>query len=163
MNLIAATPFLPSPAVPYVRISLFIATRWKPLPPRHYCDTQAHRHYSHCSCPQRPFAKRGYVVHLHHRYYGLIRQSDKILPTSDFNPYTEGLWHSKADPAYLSDLPQFTLRVLFHMPPSIPRRAISLHMSVSTRNASVFAPIPQARHPLSCPCHLPSRTAGRAD
>ena len=79
MNLIAATPFLPSPAVPYVRISLFIATRWKPLPPRHYCDTQAHRHYSHCSCPQRPFAKRGYVVHLHHRYYGLIRQSDKIL------------------------------------------------------------------------------------
>ena len=42
MLLYATTLFLPSPAVPYVRLSLFIATRWKPLPPRHLCDTQAH-------------------------------------------------------------------------------------------------------------------------
>ena len=38
----AATLFLPSPAVPYVRLSLFLVTRWKPLPPRHLCNTQAH-------------------------------------------------------------------------------------------------------------------------
>ena len=41
MRLYPAIPFLPSPAVPYVRFSLLIVTRWKPLPPRHYCDTQA--------------------------------------------------------------------------------------------------------------------------
>jgi len=30
--------------VPYVRISLLIATRWKPLPPRHFCGNQAYHH-----------------------------------------------------------------------------------------------------------------------
>jgi hypothetical protein len=68
--------------VPSVRISLFIATRWKPLPPRHCCVTQAHRY---CSCdpyPQRPLTRRGYVVRLHHRYYALIRQSGALSPIS---------------------------------------------------------------------------------
>jgi hypothetical protein len=33
-------------------------------------------------CSQRPFAGRGYVVRLHHRYYALIRQSDALSPIS---------------------------------------------------------------------------------
>jgi len=37
-----------------------------------------------------------------------------------------------------------------------------LHLSVSSRNASVFALMAEARHPLHCPHHLPSRNAGRA-
>jgi hypothetical protein len=67
----------------------------------------------------------------------------------------------KANPDCPSDLPQFTLRFLFHMPPSIPRRADSLHLSVSSRITSVFARIPEARHPLHCPRHFLSRSAGR--
>ena len=139
MIVYTATLFLPSPAVPYVRFSLFLATRWKPLPPRHSCDTQAHRLYPLCSCLQRPFAKSGYVVHLHFRYYGLIRHSDRILPISVFNPYTVGLCHSLVDPDFLSQLPQFTLHFLLYMPPSLPRRAVSLLLSVSSRNTAVFA------------------------
>jgi hypothetical protein len=132
-------PFLPSPAVPRLRFSLLIVTRWKPLPPRHYCDTQAHLHNSRCSCPQGYFAKRGYSVHLYHSSYYPIRQSDRIFPISDFNPYTVGLCHSRVVPDFLTDLPQFNPHLLLHMPPSLLRRAVSLLLSVSSRNASVFA------------------------
>ena len=100
------------------------------------------------------FAKRGYVVHLYHRSYHPIRQSDRILPISDFNPYTEGLWHSRIDPAYLPDLPQFTLRFLLYMPSSLLRQAVSLHSSVSSRNVSVFAHNVKAQHLLHCPRHF---------
>jgi hypothetical protein len=72
------------------------------------------------SCFQRSFAKRGYSVHLYHRYYDLIRQSVRILSISVFNPYTKGLRHSRIVPAYLTDLPQFTQRLLPCMPPSLP-------------------------------------------
>ena len=47
------------------------------------------------------------------------------------------------------------------MPPSLPRQAASLHLSVSSRNASVFAQSAEARHPLHCPRHFLSRYAGR--
>ena len=103
--------------------------------------------YSLSSHSQRSFAKRGYVVHLYHCSYDLIRQSDRILPTSDFNPYTDGLWHSRIVPAYLSDLPQFTPRFLLYMPPSLLRWAIPLHVSVASRNVTVFAHNVEARHP----------------
>ena len=106
------------------------------------------------SCFQRSFAKRGYSVRLHHRSYDLIRQSVRILSTSVFNPYTKGLWHSRIVPAYLTDLPQFTPRLLPYMPTSLPRRAVLLHLSVSSQNASVFAHIAEARHPLLCPRHF---------
>jgi len=107
--------------------------------------------YSRSSYSQRSFAKRGYVVHLYHRSYDLIRQSDRIPPTSDFNPYTDGLWHSRIDPACLSDLPQFNPYLLIYMPPSLPRRTVPLHISVSSRNTSVFAHNVEARHPI--PAH----------
>ena len=84
MIVYTTTLFLPSPAVPYVRFSLLIVTRWKPLPPRHFCDTQAHRLYPLCSCLQRPLAKSGYVVQLYLCYYGLIRQSDALSPLSPY-------------------------------------------------------------------------------
>ena len=154
MMVYTATLFLPSPAVPYVRFSLLIVTRWKPLPPRHSCDTQAHRFYPLGSCLQRPFAKSGYVVQLHFRYYGLSRHSDRILPISVFNPYTVGLCHSLVDPDFLSELPQFTLRFLLYMPISLPRRIVSLLLSVSSRNAAVFARFSVARLPISCPRHF---------
>ncbi len=54
VRLYTATPFLPSPAVPYVRFSLLIVTRWKPLPPRHYCDTQAHHYTLVAPVPRGP-------------------------------------------------------------------------------------------------------------
>ena len=154
MIVYTATLFLPSPAVPYVRFSLLIVTRWKPLPPRHSCDTQAHRLYPLCSCLQRPFAKSGYVVQLHFRYYDLSRHSDRILPISVLNPYTVGLCHSLVDPDSLSELPQFTLRFLLYMPLSLPRRVASLLLSVSSRNTAVFAQLPGARLPISCPRHF---------
>jgi hypothetical protein len=47
------------------------------------------------------------------------------------------------------------------MPPSLPRQAASLRLSVSSRNASVFAQSAEARHPLHCPRHFLSRYAGR--
>ena len=103
--------------------------------------------YSLSSHSQRSFAKRGYVVHLYHRSYDLIRQSDRIRPTSDVNPYTNGLWHSRIGPAYPSDLPQFTPRFLLCMPPSLLRWAIPLHVSVASRNVTVFAQRVEARHP----------------
>ena len=106
------------------------------------------------SCFQRSFARRGYSVRLHHCSYDLIRQSVRILSTSVFNPYTKGLWHSRIVPAYLTDLPQFTPRLLPYMPTSLPRRAALLHLSVSSQNASVFAQNVKARHPLSCPHHF---------
>jgi hypothetical protein len=109
------------------------------------------------SCLQRSFARRGYSVRLHLRSYNLIRQSVRILSTSDFNPYTKGLWHSRIVPAYLTDLPQFTLRLFLCMPSSLPRRAVLLLLSVSSQNASVFAQNVQARHPHLCPRHFPSR------
>jgi len=115
--------------------------------------------YSRNSYFQRFFAKRGYVVHLYHRSYNLIRQSDRILPISDFNPYTAGLWHSRIVPAYLPDLPQFTLCFLLYMPPSLPRQAVSLHLSVSSRNVSVFAHNVKARHLL--PAHVTFHPAMR--
>jgi hypothetical protein len=43
------------------------------------------------------------------------------------------------DPDFLSQLPQFTLHFLLYMPPSLPRRAVSLLLSVSSRNTAVFA------------------------
>lgn len=106
------------------------------------------------SCFQRSFAKRGYSVRLYHRSYDLIRRSVRILSTSDFNPYTKGLWHSRIVPAYLTHLPQFTLRLLLYMPTSLPRRAVLLLLSVSSQNASVFAHIAEARHPIPCPRHF---------
>jgi len=147
--------------VPYVRLSLFIATRWKPLPPRHCCGTQAHRHSFCCSCPQRPFAKRGYGVHLYHRY-----PASSVTLINSFRFRTIGLYGKslsfRADPDCPSELPHFTLRLLFHMPPSLPRRAVSLQLSVSSRDASAFAHTAGARHPLHCPRHLPlvSQRAG---
>ena len=57
MRLYAAIPFLPSPAVPYVRFSLLIVTRWKPLPPRHYCDTQAHHYTLVAPVPRGPLLR----------------------------------------------------------------------------------------------------------
>ena len=102
--------------------------------------------YFRNSYSQRFFAKRGYVVHLYLRSYNLIRQSDRILPISVFNPYTKGLWHSRIAPAYLSDLPQFTLRLLLYMPTSLLWQAISVLTSVSSRYISVFAQIVEARH-----------------
>ena len=115
------TPFLPSPAVPYIRVSLLLVTRWKPLPPRHYCDTQAQISHYPCSHSQGTFARRGYSVRLHYRYYVPIRQSDRFLPISDFNPYTGGLCHSRVVPDYQSDLPQFNPRLLLYMPSSLLR------------------------------------------
>ena len=109
------------------------------------------------SCFQRSFARRGYSVRLHHRSYDLIRQSVRILSISDFNPYTKGLRHSRIVPAYLTDLPQFTLRLFLCMPSSLPRRAVLLLLSVSSQNASVFAQNVKARHPHLCPRHFPSR------
>ncbi len=108
-----------------------------------------------CSCSQGSFARRGYSVHLHHRSYNPIRQSDRLLPTSDFNPYTGGLCHSRIVPDYLSDLPQFNLRFLLYMPPSLPRRAVSLHLSAASQDVSVFARALEARHPLHYSRHLP--------
>jgi len=61
MRLYATTLFLPSPAVPYVRLSLFIATRWEPLPPRRSCDTQAHRFALFAPVPRGP-SLRGVVL-----------------------------------------------------------------------------------------------------
>jgi hypothetical protein len=111
--------FLPFPAVPYSRISLLIVMRWKSLPPRHYCDTQAHLLYSCCPCLQRLLAKRG----------------------------KESLCHSRTVPDCTSDLPRFTLCSFPYMPSSIPRRAALLHLSVSSWNASVFACGTETRHP----------------
>ncbi len=108
-----------------------------------------------CSCSQGSFARRGYSVHLHHRSYNPIRQSDRLLPTSDFNPYTGGLCHSRIVPDYLSDLPQFNLRFLLYMPPSLPQRAVLLHSSVASQDVSVFAQNAEARHPLHYSRHLP--------
>ena len=54
MQVYAATLFLPSPAVPYVRLSLFLATRWKPLPPRRLCGTQAHPSVFIAPAPRGP-------------------------------------------------------------------------------------------------------------
>ena len=106
------------------------------------------------SCFQRSFARRGYSVRLLLRSYNLIRQSVRILSTSVFNPYTKGLWHSRIDPAYLTDLPQFTLRIFLCMPSSLPRRAVLLLLSVSSQNASVFAHNVKARHPHLFPHHF---------
>lgn len=64
------------------------------------------------SCSQGSFAKRGYSVRLYLCYYNPIRQSDRLLPISVFNPYTGGLCHSRIDPDCLSHLPQFNLRLL---------------------------------------------------
>jgi len=108
-----------------------------------------------CSCSQGSFAKRGYSVHLHHRSYDPIRQSDRLLPISAFNPYTGGLCHSWIVPDCLAGLPQFTLRFLLYMPPSLPRRAIWLHLSVASQDVSVFAQNTEARHPLLYSRHLP--------
>ena len=133
----------------------------KPLPPGRYCDTQAHRHYFCCSCPQRPFAKRGYVVGLYHCYPA---SSATLMNSFRFRPldlYGKSL-SFKAVPDCPSELPQFTLRFLSYMPPSIPRRAASLHVSVSSRNTSVFAHTKGARHLLRCPHYFPlvSQRAG---
>lgn len=155
MLLYTTTLFLPSPAVPYVRISLLLATCWKPLPSRHRCDTQAHQHYSRCSCSQGYFAKSGYSVLFYHCSYYPIRRSDRILPISVLNPYTVGLCHSMVVPDYLSDLPQFTLHFLLYMPSSIPRRAASLHLSVTSQSVTAFTQYVKARHPLLYPRHLP--------
>ncbi len=122
------TPFLPSPAVPYIRVSPLIATRWKPLPPRHDCDTQAHLSQYPRSHSQGAFARRGYSVRLHYRYYVPIRQSDRFLPISDFNPYTGGLCQSQVVPDYQSDLPQFNPRLLLYMPPSLLRLDILMQI-----------------------------------
>jgi len=42
------------------------------------------------------------------------------------------------------------------------RRTVLLHISVSSRNTAVFAHNVEARHPIHCPHHFPSRNAGRA-
>jgi hypothetical protein len=140
--------------VPYVRINLLIATRWKPLPPRHFCGNQAY-HYTFAAPIPRGSLLRGVMLST-----SIIAHTTpsasliRILPISDFNPYTEGLWHSRIDPAYLPDLPQFTLRFLLYMPSSSLRQAVSLHSSVSSRNVLVFAHNVKARHLLHCPRHF---------
>lgn len=105
--------------------------------------------------PRGTLLRSGYSVLFYHCSYYPIRQSDRILPLSVFNPYTDGLCHSRIDPDYLSDLPQFTLHFLFYMPPSIPRRAASLHLSVTSQSVTAFTQYVKARHPLLCPRHLP--------
>jgi len=153
-------PFLPSPAVPYVRFSLLIVTRWKPLPPRHYCDTQAHHYTLVAPVPRGPWL-RGVMLST-----SIIANPASSASLMDsfrlhlIQAYTESLCHSRIDPDCTSDLPQFTLWFLPYMPPSLPRQAASLLLSVSSRNASVFAQGAEARHPLHCPRHFLSRYAG---
>ena len=94
-------------------------------------------------------------MHLHHRYYALIRQSDQLFPISPCpGLYGESL-SFKGNPDCPSDLPQFTLRFLIYMPPSIPRQPAPLHLSVSSRSVSAFAQHVEARHLHLCPRHLP--------
>jgi len=139
MRLYTAALFLPSPAVPHVRFSLLIVTRWKPLPPRHYCDTQAH-HFTLVAPASRGPWLRG--VMLSASIIANTPSSASLMHSLRFraiNTYTESLCHSRIDPDCTSDLPQFTLRFPSCMPPSLPRRAALLHMSASSQNASVFA------------------------
>jgi hypothetical protein len=155
MLLYTATLFLPSPAVPYVRFNLLTVTRWKPLPPRHYCDTQAHHYTLVAPVPRGPSLR------------GVMLSSSIVTnPATSANlmysfrlhliqAYTESLCHSRINPDYTSDLPQFTLHFLFYMPPSIPRRAALLHLSITSQSVTAFTQYAKARHPLSCPRHLP--------
>ena len=71
--------------------------------------------------------------------------------------YTESLCHSRTDPDCTPDLPQFTLRFLPYLPPSLPRRVTSLLLSVSSRCASVSPQGAGGRHPLlmSTPFSIP--------
>jgi hypothetical protein len=70
MLVYATTLFLPSPAVPYVRLSLFLATRWKPLPPRRFCDTQAHQSVLVTPVPRGPLLE------------GVILSASIVAPTT---------------------------------------------------------------------------------
>jgi hypothetical protein len=109
MRLYAAIPFLPSPAVPYVRFSLLIVTRWKPLPPRHYCDTQAHHYTLVAPVPRGPWL-RG--VMLSTSIIANPASSASLMDSFRLHlvqAYTESLCHSRIDPDCTSDLPQFTL------------------------------------------------------
>jgi len=47
------------------------------------------------------------------------------------------------------------------MPPSVPRRAVPLHTSVSSRNTSVFAQWADSQRPHLCPRQFLSRNAER--
>ncbi len=113
MRLYTAIPFLPSPAVPYVRFSLLIVTRWKPLPPRHYCDTQAHHYTLVAPVPRGPWL-RGVMLST-----SIIANPASSASLMDsfrlhlIRAYTKSLCHSRIDPDCTSDLPQFTLHFLF--------------------------------------------------
>ena len=109
MRFYTATLFLPSPAVPYVRFSLLIVTRWKPLPPRHYCDTQAHHYTLVAPVPRGPLL-RG--VMLSTSIIANPASSASLMDSFRLHlvqAYTESLCHSRIDPDCTSDLPQFTL------------------------------------------------------
>ena len=155
MRLYTAIPFLPSPAVPYVRFSLLIVTRWKPLPPRHYCDTQAHHYTLVAPVPRGPLL-RG--VMLSTSIIANPASSASLMDSFRLHlilAYTESLCHSRIDPDCPPVLPQFTLHFLFYMPPSIPRRAAPLRLSVTSQSVSAFTQYVEARHSLLCPRHLP--------
>ena len=109
MIVYTTTLFLPSPAVPYVRFSLLIVTRWKPLPPRHYCDTQAHHYTLVAPVPRGPLL-RG--VMLSTSIIANTASSASLMDSFRLHlvqAYTESLCHSRIDPDCTSDLPQFTL------------------------------------------------------
>ena len=158
MVLYAATLFLPSPAVPHVRLSLFLATRWKPLPPRHLCDTQAHQSPLFAPVPRGP-SLRGVI--LSPSIIARTTPSASLIDSSRFQFLTliravfVILW---IVPDCLADLPQFTLRFLLYMPSSVPRRAALLLLSVASQDLSVFAHNAEARHLLHYSGHLPPVT-----
>ncbi len=147
MRLYPTTLFLPSPAVPYVRLSLFITTRWKLLPPRHSCDTQAHHPALFAPVPRDP-SLRGVIQST--SIFAHTIPSVSLIDSSRFQiyPYAGGLCHSRIVPDCLADLPQFNLRLLLYMPPSLPRQVVSLHLSDASQDVSVFTQSVEVRHPL---------------
>ena len=62
------------------------------------------------------------------KVYVPIRQSDRFLPISVFNPYTDGLCQSRVVSDYQSDLPQFNPRLLLYMPSSLLRLDILMQI-----------------------------------
>ncbi len=108
MRLYATTLFLPSPAVPYVSLSLFIATRWKPLPPHHSCDTQAHQSALFAPAPKGP-SLRGVILPTSIFAHTIPSVSLIDSPRFQIYPYAGGLCHSRIVPDCLADLPQFQI------------------------------------------------------
>jgi len=92
-------------------------------------------------CPEVLCSVKLYCLYLH-RYYHLIRQSDRY-PLISFASYTAGLTSLRPSPLWLL--------ILTWVSPFTRRGICWVHIPNSSSTMSVFASVWQARHPYSPP------------